>query len=322
MYNCYFEDDDSGEVFYFGYKYGVLFDLSPLSGVSVDLQTQTAYRQEGEAITSYSLPGISREITGLFYDVKKRAASGDADAQKNGGTIAIAAQKMVDMFAPGVTGKLYFCDGDDAASWYCDATVEEAPVIEYKQDGRRREFSLTLFCHSPFWTSTTTSAAAYYVGNYVILQADTGFTFPTYYENHSYGAIDTDSTYSTSFSLNVGSASVPLDISVTSLSGDIDNFYFKDKDNGTYLLIPEIKEDDTVHVYWNSSGNICADYTELNSGVYTTTSSLDNISLKSTLLYLEGGAVNYKIYWSSSTGDAVKVTINYAERAAGVIVTE
>ena len=163
MYNCTFVST-TGTTFYFGYEYGTIFDLTPLSEVEVELSTSQGFMQTGTTIEAETVTGISREITGVFIDY----------------TDTELVQTMLDTFAPGVHGILYFND-----TYYCECAVQKAPDVLLSK--KKRTFSLMLYCPYPYWLESGDSTFA--IGGYTA-----AFEFPVCYDSHQFG-ITNNSTY-------------------------------------------------------------------------------------------------------------------------------
>ena len=79
----------NGLTFSFGYAAGVLWSITPLGDLPVDLETSQGYQQVGATVESRSISGVTRTVTGRILrnqDYCKR--------------------QLRDVFAPYVTGRL------------------------------------------------------------------------------------------------------------------------------------------------------------------------------------------------------------------------
>ena len=147
----------AGRVFRFGYEYGTLFDISDLSGVGADVSMSQGFNQTGETVEGVSVGSLTRQITGSILS-------------------ALSANKaaMMQAFAPGASGKLYFND-----RYYADCVVKESPAFGEGQ--KAREFALTLLFPFPYWLGE--SGRSYILGGYT-----PAFRFPVNYaQPHRFG---------------------------------------------------------------------------------------------------------------------------------------
>ena len=67
MYNARIEMDD-GRTLDLGFDNGIIFDISPLSGIDVDISTSQSYNQIGESVADMSTFGLTREIFGVIIN--------------------------------------------------------------------------------------------------------------------------------------------------------------------------------------------------------------------------------------------------------------
>jgi hypothetical protein len=58
----------NGVVLNLGFDYGIAFDITPLSGVDVDVSTSQTFQQIGESVDSSSASGLTREIYGFIIE--------------------------------------------------------------------------------------------------------------------------------------------------------------------------------------------------------------------------------------------------------------
>lgn len=182
MYNCTFETTD-GNTFQFGYEYGTLFDLDPISELDVDISTSQGFQQIGTTIEAETVGGVSREIKGVFLDY----------------TNTTLAYEMLTVFTPGTHGKLYFND-----TLYCDCAVQKTPAISLVN--RKRSFSLMLYCAYPYWVDS--EETSYSIGGYT-----KSFSFPVCYDEHSFGEVNGDLYISCE---NSGMVEIPYKVVFTS----------------------------------------------------------------------------------------------------------
>lgn len=156
MYNAQFVAEN-GQKFNFGYEYGTLIDIDPLSEISVSVDTSQGYQQIGTTVENRSIGGISRTITGRILgkanDIKRR---------------------MLSLFTPFASGRLIF-----NGKYYCNAVVKRTPEIEVKD--KDAKFSLMLYCAYPYWQRLEET-------NYVLGGYTPAFSFPVNYATpHIFG---------------------------------------------------------------------------------------------------------------------------------------
>ena len=154
MYEAKFETED-GRSFRFGYPYGSVFSIDPLSELDVVLSTSQGFQQVGVTVERAGVGGLSRTIAGRLLGLSK-------DQRR----------RMLEVFTPYTSGSLWFND-----RYYCRAWVQKTPAFgELKYN---TEFTLLLFCPEPYWLDTT---QAYLLGGYTA-----AFAFPVCYDSHTFG---------------------------------------------------------------------------------------------------------------------------------------
>ena len=203
MYNCKFVSS-SGNTFNFGYTYGTLFDVDPLSELDVDITTSQGFLQNGDIVEAETVSGVSREIKGVFVDYSK----------------VYLAKNMLDVFAPGAHGNLYF-----NSEYYCECIVQKTPAIEL--NGRKRTFSLMLFCPQPYWYKVGGSTTE--IGGYV-----GAFELPVCYDSHTYGEKNSE-VYVNCY--NSGGISTWYEVTFKTESGDLNNYGIENIYTGDILKI-------------------------------------------------------------------------------------
>ena len=67
MYNAKIVSNN-GEVLNLGFDYGVIFDITPLSGTDIEVSTSQSFQQIGESVENSSALGLTREIYGVIID--------------------------------------------------------------------------------------------------------------------------------------------------------------------------------------------------------------------------------------------------------------
>lgn len=267
-----------GRKFDFGLSSGTIFDIVPLSELDVDIETSQGYDQIGETVDSEAVEGVSREITGVFVD----------------GTDVELAQDMLDIFAPGTHGKLYYND-----TYYCDCVVEKAP--EMTLSNRKRTFSLMLFCPYPYWL--TAESSTFQIGGYTA-----AFEFPVCYDSHTYG-IANDSLFTNVN--NTGSIPVTMAFKFTCLT-EISNYGVFNVETDEMLKLDDtLAVDEEVNVYWED-GRLKVEKTTSDGDVENIFYELDE---DSTLFTAASGYNILKQFADDDKADQVicYITINTAK---------
>ncbi len=106
MYEARFETED-GRSFRFGYPYGSVFSIDPLSELDVALSTSQGFQQVGVTVESADVGGLSRTIAGRLLGLSK-------DQRR----------RMLEVFTPYTSGTLWFND-----RYYCRAWVQKDPAF-------------------------------------------------------------------------------------------------------------------------------------------------------------------------------------------------
>lgn len=161
MYEARFETDNNKN-FRFGYKYGTIFDISDLSGVTADISTSQGFAQIGESIENYSTGGITRQVNGkILSEIPKTKID------------------MMKIFGFGTTGKLFFND-----RYFSKCMVKTTP--QFGVGEKNNVFLLEFFFPYPYWQ--------FYLNNsFVIGGFSPAFRFPVNYSTpHIFGIKNQD----------------------------------------------------------------------------------------------------------------------------------
>lgn len=227
MYDARIVTDD-GKSFGFGYKYGSVFDISPLSGTDVNIATSQGFQQIGVTVENQSVGGISRTIKGVFIDRKQTAVM----------------QSMLEALPVFTTGRLYVND-----EYYTEIVFKKTPVITRKQN-KKVTFSMMVFCKDPFWHKVETSA--YNIGDYIPM-----FEFPVLYDDHIFAQKNPSSFVNC---YNKGSVKVPFKVRFTS-DATVTNPSVINADTLEYIKINrDILLGDVIEVY-RENGRLHVDLT-------------------------------------------------------------
>jgi hypothetical protein len=146
---------NNGTVLNLGFDYGIVFDITPLSGTDIDVSTSQSFQQIGESVENSSVLGLTREIYGVIIDNEKTTQ-----------------EKLFKVFSAFSSGRLYVGDR------YCDFVTNKTPYIS-REKGGRLTFMTAIFCPYPFWLDEKLS-------EYIFGGITPAFSFPVIYDSHRY----------------------------------------------------------------------------------------------------------------------------------------
>lgn len=214
MFDAIFKASN-GLTFSFGYAAGVLWSITPLGDLPVDLETSQGYQQVGATVESRSISGVTRTVTGRILrnqDYCKR--------------------QLRDVFAPYVTGRLTI-----AGAYWCDAEVQRTPDISVS--GLWPTFSFQLYCPDPYWHSVKELTVS-------TLSVTPTFRLPVCYTSHQYGIREQASYIRI---LNSGLDTRSWKLSLTA-RGEVVNPGVINPETGEYLrFITTLQDGDELQVY-------------------------------------------------------------------------
>ena len=270
---------DSGATFYFGYEQGTIFDIDPLSEVDVEISTSQGFRQTGTTVEAEAVEGVSRQIKGVFID----------------GTDTVLPKEMIDAFAPGVHGKLYYNN-----DYYCECVVEKTPAMTLKN--RKRTFELMLYCPYPYWLNVSSIISQ--IGGYTA-----AFSFPVCYDSHIFGVVN-DSLITDVY--NSGNAERPISVKFSCLT-EVSNYGIENVETDEFLKLNDtLSIGEVVNVYWDD-GKLKVEKTV--DGVTSNIFSL--LDEDSTLFYAAVGSNIFQQFADEGT-DQLIVYVTMTEATAGV----
>lgn len=239
-----------GDILNLGLDYGIAFDITPLSGMDIDIFTSQSFQQVGESIENSSVLGLTREIYGVIIDNEKTAQ-----------------EKLLKVFSAFSSGRLYIGDR------YCDFVTSKTPYISREKNGRLT-FMTAVFCPYPFWLDEKSSE--YTFGGII-----PAFSFPVTYDTHKYSTrnpVETINCY------NKGNVKQTIEIEFSTFAL-VKGFGLRDSNTGNFIKInEEISGGDKVAVY-QENGEIKVEL--IRDGVKS--SVIGKLSNKSTLFEVEAG---------------------------------
>lgn len=218
MYNAKIITED-GNTVSFGYQYGILFDISPLSGADVDVNTSQGFQQIGTTVESLGVGGISRTIKGTFINKSLDEA-----------------KSMLANLPVFARGTLWFND-----EYYCNIVIQKTPTIAKKN--KKTTFTMMVYCNTPFWYDTNRNA--YSMGIW-----QKRFRFPTAFDSHIFAERDASAFVDC---YNYGSVRTAPTITFTA-SSTVTNFGLINANTLEYLRInTSLEAGETVTVYRKNS---------------------------------------------------------------------
>lgn len=204
-----------GHTIELSFKNGIAFDISPISGVDVDISTSQSFLQVGESIEGTSVSGISREIYGVIFKNEKKYFD--------------EISKVLSAFSKGT---LYIGD------YFCEFVVNKAPYFVREKSGRL-VFNAVIYSAYPFWQLKKSA-------EYIIGGVDPAFSFPTRYDSHIFGIrkpVDVKNLY------NSGNVKQGMHIEFSTIAS-VENFGLRNTKTNEFVQINEtINADDKVTVY-------------------------------------------------------------------------
>lgn len=195
---------NKGDVLNLGLDYGVAFDITPLSGMDIDIFTSQSFQQVGESVENSSVLGLTREIYGVIIDNEKSTQ-----------------EKLFKVFSAFSSGRLHVGDR------YCDFVTSKTPYISREKSGRLT-FMTAIFCPYPFWLDEKST-------EYTFGGITPAFSFPVMYDNHIYSTrkpIETTNCY------NKGNVKQTMEIEFSTLAFS-NGFGLRDDSTGEFVKIKE-----------------------------------------------------------------------------------
>ena len=145
-----------GGVLHLGWDYNAPYNLDPLNGVDVDIQTAQGINQTGTTVERQSVAGVSRTLSVVFW----------------GNRALDTARNFARKLPYYTTGTMYFGD-----AYFTRFVVQKTPYFSSYTEPR---CELMLYSPKPYWYGLTATARV--LGGY-----QPAFTFPVCYDSHTYG---------------------------------------------------------------------------------------------------------------------------------------
>ena len=272
--------NQNGDELVLSFDNGIVFDISPLSGVDVDISSSQSFSQVGVSIEGTSVEGTAREIFGVIAKNEKENFD-----------------KISKILSPFSKGKLYIGDR------YCDFVVQKSPVFIREKSGRLT-FNAEIFCAFPFWLGADKS-------NHTLGGVEPAFSFPVIYDNHTFGI---RKPIATTNIFNPGNVKQGIHIMFSTFSAS-SNFGIINPRTNQFVKVKEsISGADVVDVY-QEDGKLKVELTRDN----ITTNIISKIVEGSTFFEFDVGD-NLVMPFADEGVEDLSVTISFSPAYTGVFV--
>lgn len=249
MYNAKIVTNN-GFVLNLGFDYGTVFDITPLSGLDIEVSTAQSFQQIGESVENVSALGLTREIYGVIIDNEKAIQ-----------------EKIFKAFSAFTGGKLYI------GNRYCEFVTSKTPHISRDKSGRLT-FLAAIFCPFPFWLDEKPS-------EYIFGGIIPAFSFPVIYDQHRYS---TRKTIETTNCYNEGNVRQAMRVEFSTLFRS-SGFGLRDDTTGKFFKIDATISGDERVVLYQENGEVKIELIDDNNK----TNIIGSLADKSSLFELEVG---------------------------------
>lgn len=271
---------DAGATLHLGWDYDAPYNLDPLNGVDVELQTAQGINQTGDTVERQSVAGVSRTMSVAFW--------GD-QALSN-------ARQFARKLPYYTTGTMYFGD-----AYFTRFVVQKTPYFSSCTPPR---CELMLYCPKPYWYSLTETASV--LGGYRPC-----FSFPVCYDSHTYG-IKQDGE--AAVLRNPGSLPVPFTATLT-CSMPVVHPKVVDLNTGAFIGFDlTLEEGDTLEIYRSTSDRLACSLTR--NG--TTENIFAKLDEDSTLTELQPGD-NVLSMQADSGASYLQASVSFYPMEAGIL---
>ena len=271
---------DAGAVLHLGWDYDAPYNLDPLNGIDVDIQTAHGINQTGDTVDRQRVGGVSRTMSVVFW--------GD-HALDN-------ARRFAKKLPYYTSGTMYFGD-----AYFTRFVVQKTPYFSSYTEPR---CSLMLYSPKPYWYGLTATASV--LGGY-----QPAFSFPVCYDSHIYG-IKRDGT--AAVLRNDGSLPVPF---TATLRCDMPVTHPKvvDLQTGAFIGFDlTLQPDETLEIYRSTSDRLACTLTR--AGV--TENIFSKLDEDSTLTELQPGDNVLSMQAENGSG-YLQASVSFYPMEAGIL---
>lgn len=228
MYNCKFISS-RGETFVFGKENNIVFDLTEIGGIPVNLGTSSRFSQVGESVLTQSVDSKTFLLNGVIFD-----------------NIPQTKATMGRIFSAFTDGRLEF-NGE----YFIDVFVKTTPTFKPQRDNGK--FVIQLMAPVPYFSRIEESKFS----NYTITPA---FSFPVNYETpHKFANVVRARQVIVS---NYGDVKTPFVAEITT-ANLISNFTITDVITGRFLKFNgDLTEGQKLKIYRDAYGYLNVDLIE------------------------------------------------------------
>lgn len=277
MYDAVYESN--GKTFVFGIANNIIFDISNLTDIPVDVSTSQGYGQIGETVENMSVAGKTFKISGKIL--------GDANSLKN---------SMLNIFAPLSAGRLTF-----QGKYYLDCVVKTTPAIGIKKTSP--EFTMQLYAAYPYWKSVKPKSN-------ISGGTTPSFSFPVNYaQPHKFGTF-TRELYLNCF--NSGNVKTDFKLTITTNTSTQNPKVVNVQTQEFIRVADTINTGESIQIY-RESGILRVEKTTADG----TEDIFDKLDEESTLFFLRSGD-NLLRPFADSGEDQMLIQVDYADTVTGV----
>lgn len=272
---------DAGAVLHLGWDYDAPYNLDPLNGVDVDIQTAHGINQTGDTVERQRVGGVSRTMSVVFW--------GD-HALDN-------ARQFAKKLPYYTSGTMYFGD-----AYFTRFVLQKTPYFSSYTPQPR--CSLMLYSEKPFWYDLNATAAV--LGGY-----EKAFCFPVCYDSHIYG-IKRDGT--AAVLRNEGSLPVPF---TATLRCDMPVTHPKvvDLQTGAFIGFDlTLQQGDTLEIYRSTTDRLACTLTRAGK----TENIFSKLDEDSTLTELQPGDNVLSMQADSGAG-YLQASVSFYPMEAGIL---
>ena len=288
MYDLRFVSNNGREL-RLNYENGIIVSrVDGVTGMIVTTKTAQGYQQVGVSISSLTVGGRDLTVNGFIFR---------ENAQKK--------QEMLDVFAPFVTGRLYWEE-----RYWIDVAVKNAPTISQNKDST---FTFRLFAADPYFRASEkiTAQNGEITGLFWFPVTYTGTTIGEN-RDHKFG----EKEGATEFNIiNRGQASAPYDLTITG-SSSIVNPKLTNSMTGEFVKVNDtISVGETIRIY-SDQGRIRVLKRDIGGVEHNAIASLDD---ESTLFSLAVGD-NILRATADTGGNDIETNISFYPLYSGVLM--
>ena len=223
---------DAGAVLHLGWDYNAPYNLDPLNGVDVDIQTAQGINQTGTTVERQSVAGVSRTLSVVFW----------------GGHALDNARNFARKLPYYTTGTMYFGD-----AYFTRFVVQKTPYFSSYTEPR---CELMLYSPKPYWYGLTATARV--LGGY-----QPAFSFPVCYDSHTYGIRQDGEA---AVLRNPGSLPVPFTATLRSTM-PVEHPRVVDLHTGAFIGFDlTLQDGDRLEIYHSTTDRLACTLTELQPG--------------------------------------------------------